>query len=488
MELHPSSRSARDVGEWAMLPTQDQRTADEAGDGPAPPPVQAGQSRSTICQICAGVVPIHDQEKCPLCGIVGHAIHMRRHVRICRRRPRNLFASMHRAMFEGSRRYSVQFRRARRPQRSGWGYNSPSAREWLYRVAIFPGEPIFLCDATVVDGFVPFSFSESGGPVFHVAAEDVFWPIGSLHRWAPLTDRHWFSHSWPLDISKFWIKVVQGICFDDLPLSEQRLFQEAVGPDAGSIFYKLTKGLERYTYASLELGSPILEDVHVSLGYFIPVEEITMDKLTDALEITLRFWIETPRLERPSVVPNYVPVQRTLAEESGYDVYRLMRIVDLSQDRLETIMRSDQVRYHGVASSSADETEEEIIRKAHSSQRQRRQFHASRLPHVPDLLPGQPITMQTPAAGLGGITNSPHLVDLLHYLRDRLLHASALYKHDSEGNLVTPRLTSPARWHCSRRDSWMPVRVLEQGAGESAEQRPPLLQLEDDTVQGERTG
>ena len=34
----------------------------------------------------------------------------------------------------------------------------------------------------------------------------------------------------------------------------------------------------------------------------------------------------------------------------------------------------------------------------------------------------------------------------------------------------------------------MPVRVLEQGAGESAEQRPPLLQLEDDTVQGERTG
>ena len=147
-------------------------------------------------------------------------------------------------------------------------------------------------------------------------------------------------------------------------------------------------------------------------------------------------------------------------------------------------MRSDQVRYHGVASSSADETEEEIIRKAHSSQRHRRQFHASRLPYVPDLLLGQSITMHTPDAGLGGITNSPHLIDLLHYLQDRLLHTSALYKHHSEGHIVPPRLISPARWHCTRRDSWMPVRLLQQGAGESAEQRSPLLQLEDEPGTG----
>ena len=103
---------------------------------------------------------------------------------------------------------------------------------------------------------------------------------------------------------------------------------------------------------------------------------------------------------------------------------------------------------------------------------------------MPDLLVEQSINMHTPDAGLGGITNSPHLIDLLHYLRDRLLHTSALYKHDSEGHIVLPRLISPARWHCTRRDSWMPVRLLQQGAGESAEQRSPLLQLEDEPGTG----
>ena len=252
----------------------------------------------------------------------------------------------------------------------------------------------------------------------------------------------------------------------------------------GSYFSLSTKGLDRYTYISLELGTPILKKLHITIGYCIPVEESTMNKIANALEDTLRSWFETPKIDRPSDVPNYVPIERTSPEELGYDVYRLMRIVDLSQDRLETIMRSDQVRYHGVASSSVDETEEEVIMKRHASQQRRRLFHASRIPYVPDLLFEQSINMHTPDAGLGGITNSPHLIDLLHYLRDRLLHTSDLYKHNSEDCVVPPKLLSPARWHCTRRDSWMPVRLLQQGAGGSAEQRSPLLRLEDEPGTG----
>ena len=73
---------------------------------------------------------------------------------------RSLFASMHSAVFETSRRYSVQFRRARLPQRSGWGYDSSSVQNRTCQVEIFPGETIFLCDTTVVNGFVPSSVSE----------------------------------------------------------------------------------------------------------------------------------------------------------------------------------------------------------------------------------------------------------------------------------------------------------------------------------------
>ena len=65
------------------------------------------------------------------------------------------------------------------------------------------------------------------------------------------------------------------------------------------------------------------------------------------------------------------------------------------------------------------------------------------------------ITMMIPDSGLG---ESLEIQDLLYYLQDRIKHWPVAYYQDLNRELIHPRVTDAANWHCSIIGDWAMVK------------------------------
>jgi len=348
------------------------------------------------------------------------------------------------------------------PARSGRLCASPKLPEAFIGPVVKPGQILHVVSCEVYDGYIKVSLDgkpevDGGRPPYFVHVNHVLWKKDDTSRWTVINDDDWYNQSWTFAVREMRIRVSEGTIEEDPTTVEAQDFHEVVNDKSSKVTAKHFQD-QGYTYVCLEVGWPFSDDRgetvwrnhHITLGYVPWMENANRNNLFDILDSILKEWPELAPHHRPSSLMRFRKFQCKSPSEIGYDSYRMDSIECLHPHRVQELVANGLLDVTSTALPLKRPLREEVMR-LHQRDTNR---YASAMERASTLgINDGTLTMLRPTSGLGN-PGSLELYDLLEYLADALYHCPLCYSCDDRGKLITPRITRPSSWHCTRQGDW----------------------------------
>ena len=277
-----------------------------------------------------------------------------------------------------------------------------------------------------------------------------------------LTDVEWYEERWSCRSSDLTVWVSQGgetwdsivdklmrmgtLSRDQTQLDKEtkrhaRLLQEMV-EESG------------YTYVALGLGKPYNEMwevcstmCHITIAYAAIMPEIEMKKLREQMEAVVK--------ERQRLLPSGRP----------WRLIRCKRFYLTGQNPKVQIAKKEWRTVHrwleeGKLSSIWPDLDDPAEFKEHVAriwERDQARIEEARV-RASILEPHRGVLeMAQCGPGLGEI--SFEMEDLLEYLADQVRYFASASRRNDKDKLITPFITAPSRWHCTKQGEWKMARA-----------------------------
>ena len=330
---------------------------------------------------------------------------------------------------------------------------------------------------TVVDGYmkVTAEFQDGRPPV--TGWIDIGLLVGYMsymgHReFRALTDVEWYEERWLCRSSDLTVWVSQGgetwdsivdelmrlgtLSRDQTQLDKEtkrhaRLLQEIV-EESG------------YTYVALGLGKPYNEMwevcstmCHITIAYAAIMPEIEMKKLRQRMEAVVQEWPRLLPSERPwRLIRCKRFYFQKMPDPRGTKPWAYDKVA-IAKKEWRTVHRWLE---EGKLSSILPDPDDPAEFKEHVAriwERDQARIEEARV-RASILEPHRGVLeMAQCGSGLGEI--SFEMEDLLEYLADQVRYFASASRRNDKDKLITPFITAPSRWHCTKQGEWKMARA-----------------------------